>query len=310
MNRMTEVEGEEDRKMLSLKSITRKQKLKDLMIHRTSIEQGLTFRQILCEVYCDIVEKYAYRNPDLGRSELDLHGGDILSAMDYNGEYGKIRYLRRMIKQVRKTDDEFRWLSILPVKRNEVDKTTGKKVRPYLEYKYINIKASRTHELLERVNAIWLKHLQACNNGLESKLQRLQAILERITTKEGQREHMIAIKALSTEIKCKITYLNVHDEAKTLDKVISELKDEGRIPRQYRTNYTDISKVLTREIVDRRILQHMMRQMPDTILYDDDKTNEEIRRAIKDIIVSSFDIRQFEKEQMRNSKTTERCIPH
>ena len=49
-----------------------------------------------------------------------------------------------MIKQVRKKDDEFRWLSLMPVKRNEVDKTTGKKVRPYLEYKYININASQT----------------------------------------------------------------------------------------------------------------------------------------------------------------------
>ena len=40
----------------------------------------------------------------------------------------------------------------------------------------------------------------------------------------------------------------------------------------------------------------------DVILYDDDKRNEEIRKAIKDIIASSFDIRQFEKEQVRNSK--------
>jgi hypothetical protein len=72
-----------------------------------------------------------------------------------------------MIKRVRKTDDEFRWLSIMPVKRNEVNKTTGKKVRPYLEYRYINIKASETPELLEQVNGIWRRHTEACIKGLE-----------------------------------------------------------------------------------------------------------------------------------------------
>ena len=125
------------------------------MKDRTTVEQGLTFSQIFCEAYQIPIEKYTYRNPDLGRSELDAHGGNILVAIAYNDDrvYGKIRYLRRMIEKIRKTDDEFRWLSILPVKRNEVDKY-GKKVRPYLEYKYINIKASKTPELLEQVNAI------------------------------------------------------------------------------------------------------------------------------------------------------------
>lgn len=125
-------------------------------------------------------------------------------------------------------------------------------------------------------------------------MARIQAIAERTSTPEGQREHIIAIESLSTEIECKITYLNIHDKAKTLDKVISELKDEDRLPRQYRTNYSDISKILEREIIDRKIIQHKMRQMPDVILYDDGKRNEEIRKAIKDIIASSFDIRQFE----------------
>ena len=100
-----------------------------------------------------------------------------------------------------------------------------------------------------------------------------------------------------------ITHLRLsHKQLQTQEEVISELKDEGRLPRQYKTNYSDISKILVREIIDRKIIQHMMRQMPDVILYDDDKRNEEIRKAIKDIIASSFDIRQFEKEQVRNSK--------
>ena len=37
-----------------------------------------------------------------------------------------------MIKQIGKKDEEFRWLFILPVKRNQVDKYR-KKVRPYVE---------------------------------------------------------------------------------------------------------------------------------------------------------------------------------
>ena len=45
-----------------------------------------------------------------------------------------------------------------------------------------------------------------------------------------------------------------------------------------------------------------MSQMPDVILYDRDKRKEEIRKTIKDVIESSFDIRQFEKEQVRESK--------
>jgi hypothetical protein len=79
----------------------------------------------------------------LTKSDFEYGGTNVIKQMDWNDEYGKVIYLRRMIKQVRKTDDEFRWLSILPVKRNQVDKY-GKKVRPYLEYKYTGaIRASK-----------------------------------------------------------------------------------------------------------------------------------------------------------------------
>jgi hypothetical protein len=278
-------------------TLTRKQRFKDLMRYRTTVEQGLTFNQIFCEVYQIPVEKYTYRNPDLGRSELDVHGGNILEAIAYKDDsaYGKIKYLRRMIKQVRKTDDEFRWLSILPVKRNQVDKY-GKKVRPYLEYKYINIIASQSPELLEQVNAIWAKHAEGCLKGIEAKQKRLKAILERISTPEGQREHMIGKEALLKEIDFKL------DEKTQVDKIISELKDEGKLPRQYRTNYNGIRKILELEIANREALSHMMRQMPDVVLYDNDKRNKEIRKAVKDIIASSFDAKKFETEQARNSK--------
>jgi hypothetical protein len=94
------------------------------------------------------------------QAELDIFGS-IIELMNDNDQHGKVLYLRRMIKHVRKTDDSFRWLSILPVKRNEIDKY-GRKVRPYLEYKYININATKSPELLEQVNAIWAKHDVFC----------------------------------------------------------------------------------------------------------------------------------------------------
>jgi|SRR6266487_6797285 len=134
---------------------TRKQRFKDLMINRTTVEQGLTFKQIFCEVYSDIVEKYIHKKDVTGKTYFEIFGGDIIELMAQVGGYGKVLYLKRMIKHVRKTDDSFRWLSVLPVKRNEIDKTTGKKVRPYLAYKYININATKSPELLEQVNAIW-----------------------------------------------------------------------------------------------------------------------------------------------------------
>jgi hypothetical protein len=47
----------------------------------------------------------------------------------------------------------------------------------------------------------------------------------------------------------------------------------------------------------------MMRQMPYAIFHDNAKRNEEIRKAIKDIIASyCFDPKEFEKEQIKDSK--------
>lgn len=41
---------------------------------------------------------------------------------------------------------------------------------------------------------------------------------------------------------------------------------------------------------------HLMRQMPSTILYDDTKRNKEIRKAAKDVIASTFDMKEFEND--------------
>jgi hypothetical protein len=99
---------------------TREEIFKDLMRYRTDVDQGLTFKQIFCEVYSDFVEKYTIKNI---RSNIT---DQIYDYSDDPSYHGKVSYLKRMIKRVKKTDDEFRWLSVLPVKRNEVDPVTGK----------------------------------------------------------------------------------------------------------------------------------------------------------------------------------------
>ena len=175
--------------MMTKQIKTRKRIFKDLMRNRTTLEQGLTFSQIFCEVYLDLIQKYnIHIKYDLSKSDFEYGGCNVIRQMEWHGEEYKIQYLRRMIKQVRKTDDEFKWLSIMPVKRNQVDKY-GKKVRPYLEYRYINIKASETPELLEKANEIQLKHIEGCKAGLKRMNQRIREFEERMSTPEGQREN-------------------------------------------------------------------------------------------------------------------------
>jgi hypothetical protein len=142
------------------------------MRHRTTEDQALTFNQIFCEVYPDVVEKYSRKDAEFAggkKSQFQVFDGDIIHIImlqsDYE-DYYKIHYLKRMIKQIRKTDDEFRWLSVLsPIK---VYKTysSGYRARPYVEYRYLNIKASKTPELLSKVNAYWFKRDTAVVQGL------------------------------------------------------------------------------------------------------------------------------------------------
>jgi hypothetical protein len=298
-------QAEEKCKTPSSKPTRRKQKLKDLMRNRTTIERSLTFSQIFCEVYPDVVEKYSRKDRDFGgKSQLQVFDGDIIHVImlqsDY-ADYYKIAYLRRLIKQVRKTDDEFRWLSVLPpIKRNETysDKygnSIKNKVRPYVEYKYLNIKASQTPELLEETNRYWRKRKLVIRQGLEDMNKRLRGIAEMMSTPEGQREYETGRAVVLEENEFIQFYLDNRDTAQ-INKIIDELKQEGRLPKQYKPNYDNISEILKREIANSTALAHMMRQMPDVILYDDDKRKREIRKAVKDLIASFSDIRQFEKE--------------
>jgi hypothetical protein len=51
---------------------SRKQKLKDLMKNRTTVEEGLTVRQIFNEIYSDVFEEYCDKKDDTGQPMLEI----------------------------------------------------------------------------------------------------------------------------------------------------------------------------------------------------------------------------------------------
>jgi hypothetical protein len=274
---------------------TRKQKFKDLMRNRTTVEQGLTFKQIFCEVYSDLVEKHASKNRNY----------DTGQVYDYNDDpsyEGKAIYLRRMMKQVRKTDDDFRWLSIMPVKRNEVNKTTGKKVRPYLEYRYINIKALETPELLDQVNKIWLKHAKGCFRGLQKKQQILRDIAEKNSTPEGQRQYNMMQDVAVNSILLEVDFLRGRNGNVEIDKMVSELKRKGRLPQAYKTDHNRIKEILKAEVINKQALVRLLSELPCTIANDAIKQKQEIRKLMKDTIEVYCDKKEIEKEQAMKAK--------
>lgn len=270
---------------------TRKQKFKELMKNRTTVEQGLTFKQIFCEVYSDLVEEYAIRNESY----------DTGQAIDYTDDpsyEGKERYLRRMMRKIRKTDDDFRWLSIMPVKRNEVNKTTGKKVRPYLEYRYINIKASETPELLDQVNKIWLKHIEGVLRGIRRKQLKIRAIAEMTSTPEGRRLQEMNMKAFIDSIELTMKFLNNVQ----IGKMVEELKKENRLPQGYKTNYNYIIETLQKEILNEESLAAFLLELPADVANDEIKQRQEVRKLMKDTIEAYCNKKQIEKEQAMKAK--------
>lgn len=144
-----------------------RERLKDLIRHRNTVEQGLTLKQIFGEIYPGMIEE-----------SVEKKYCDLDEAFDYYESYqGKIAYLRRIINRVRREGDDFRWLSVVPVKRNEVDPITGKKVMPYVEYRYVNLKAFRTPELVDKIEEHWRKHKEACPNQVIASCHSLYRIM-------------------------------------------------------------------------------------------------------------------------------------
>lgn len=161
---------------------TRKQIFKDLMRYRTDVDQGLTFKQIFYEVYSDFIEKHTA-------------DGQIYSDYRYDPLYRtKVSYLKKMIKQVKKTDDDFRWLSVLPIKKRRNEEVNPIKITTaenkisgsYIEYRYINVKASKTPELLEQINEIWRKRMQKQAETHIERANLLESFLEELENEEEE----------------------------------------------------------------------------------------------------------------------------
>jgi len=141
------------------------------MRHRNTEDQALTLHQIASEIYPDIVEKQieTYHSYSKLLPEEDIRA--LLQPILDNMIRGKIRHLRNLMKEIRNTDDQFRWLCVLPpVRTNKVD-SSGHRIRPYVEYRYLNIIASKTPELLATRNEYWVKRRTAMIEGLKKAME-------------------------------------------------------------------------------------------------------------------------------------------
>jgi hypothetical protein len=277
---------------------TRKQKFKDLMKYRGTVEQGLTFNQIFCEVYSDVVEKY-FRNGKWGSfgasGEFIATGSSGLFMVDVvpclsidDPIISKVRYLKRVMREAWK-DDDFRWLSVSkPIK-------TCNKQPPYVEYRYINIKASETPELLSEINEYWAKRLAAITQGYNRTHQRLQRILDATSTPEGERQYEIAQDALFYEIDERLT-MNIE-----IGRMVKELREEGKIPpRAYKqnVNYEYLSEVIREEVINKEALENIFK----SLLSDDkDQRRREVRRLVKDTIEAYYN-KHLKTELAKNAK--------
>ena len=190
------------------------------MRNRTTLDQALTIKQIYCEVYSDVIERFHLGNSNREKAissmkkyyNIVIHNSsskkDCRTVDDYNyiindvskqiewyddgtgkGPFfyiEKVNYLKRLARKLKQNDDAFRWLSIVPVKRYEIDETTGKKKPPYKEFKYVNINATQTPDFLTEVNEIYEKRAERRIEKLEYMQQKLNTILERTSTPEGK----------------------------------------------------------------------------------------------------------------------------
>ena len=120
------------------KKINRQRRLMDLMRHRTTVEQGLTSMQVFKEMYYDLVEHY----------DKKVYYG----MMDYLHNR-KEKHIKRSVNRLQKRD-EFRWLSLVPLKDKKTDRIR--------EFRWVNIKVgeygSYGYNLLTEVNRFWTEY--------------------------------------------------------------------------------------------------------------------------------------------------------
>ena len=147
---------------------SKRRKIKNLMRHRTTLEQGLTARQIFNELHADLVEQY-HDQPSAsgGKSELDL----------MYLVYGRNRVLQ-LVTRLRNSDDEFRWLCPVPLQDGRG------KIR---EYRYVNLKpgndtSTEGYRLLDES----LDRKEKWNKTHEKRIQRTYEINMRSEEERAQ----------------------------------------------------------------------------------------------------------------------------
>ena len=220
------------------------------------------------EVYPDIVEKQRITDPDPSCNLL----------WHYHPRYFK--YMRNLVKHVRKTDDDFRWLSPIPC-RDERGKIK--------EYRYVNIKARNPDgsdsKLLEEVNEFWSKRIHAQIEASERKIKKLE-MLAKMTEEQHEKE----LKLYHASYDYERSVLDFC-EKKKMNELIGELKAEGKLPKlsmDYEPDYKKITNVVRKELLNRQI---MLRR---TWLTSEGKLpkSEMIRQSVKDAVAIWIGLRE------------------
>jgi hypothetical protein len=281
-------EQEEERlnALLRKKKTKRTQPFKDLMRDRTTVQQALTLWEIFSHVFPDAIEEYHKE-----------YGSDPSSLKEFEPRYNM--YIRRLIKHVRKTNDDFRWLSCVPCK-DERGKIKA--------YKYVNIKARESDgsdsRFLEEVNAFWHKHALGSIAGLERVHKRLQMLSQ--MTEEQHERSMDLMKAYW---KYEEYVSTCCDNKDTVDDMITSLRSEGRLeklPVKHIPNYDRIYKAVKQELCNTPI------QLNNGWLTSEGKPPEEseIFQIVKDTIATYCNRRRYvtKERTSRQSRLEETMI--
>ena len=248
------------------KRIKRKQRLQDLMKDRTTIDQGLTLRQIFKEVYQDVITKYP--------NEYDLEE-------DYQGRYQK--YLRRIIRKITRTDIDFKRLLCIPCKDERG------KIKQYVWVRLIDSSYNHPYdcELINEACDFWDRKLKAQIQSYERKRKKLEHLAQ---MSEEEYNKDIELTRASFEYERRVYYNCCDDQ--TIDRIIGELRSEGRLnklPIKYRPNYIRITKAVTNELLNKQIMRHR------GWLNNEGKLPEhsEVRQSLKDVIATYCNRRYF-----------------
>jgi hypothetical protein len=140
--------------------------------------------------------------------------------------------------------------------------------------RYVNIKPNDSYgeQLLEEVNAFWLKHAQGSLSGLEHSKTRLERIAEipEEAIQKSLDQHVAFIKYEVLVHKC--------SNDKAINRMVAELKKAGKLPESYKPNHRQLRKILEEELLSNQHERYGS-------FSPEHQSQSKIRRTIKDIIV-------------------------